>query len=631
MNFHLVEQQDTIAPRYELRDFFQNPQRSAYALSDDGSMIGFLQPINVGHATRLNVFVQTLDQGKPVGAPKQVTYETERDVDSFFWKGPNTIVYAKDFNGDENYHVLAVDAQTGESKDLTPFEGARAGIQDDLEDDPDHLLIAHNARNPEAFDVYRVNIHTGEQQAVAQNPGNIIGWQTDHQGTVRLAIASDGLHTAVLHRRHDADEFSVIIQTDFRTDVNPQFFDKDNQKFYALSNRGRDTAALVLIDPNQPEQEQLIFENAKYDLLGAGYSRLRHVLTAAYFEADKLHYHFFDEISAIRHQRLKDLLPGYEVSLQSATRDEKTFVVAAYSDRTPGHRFIYHDETQQLHHLGEINPKLNPAHMASMRPIRFTARDGLEIHGYLTLPVGMEPRDLPVVVNPHGGPWARDSWGFNPEVQFLANRGYAVLQINFRGSTGYGRRFWEASFGQWGLSMQDDISDGVAWLLKQRIADPNKLAIYGGSYGGYATLMAICKTPDVYAAAIDYVGVSNLLTFMQTIPPYWRPLLEKMYTMVGHPEKDRERLEATSPALNAQHIKTPLFIAQGAQDPRVNKAESDQMVNALKARHVEVEYMVKENEGHGFQNEENKFEFYERMEQFLEQHLQPKPRRKTHK
>lgn len=631
MNFHLVEQQDTIAPRYELRDFFQNPQRSAYALSDDGSMIGFLQPINVDHATRLNVFVQALDQGKPIGTPKQITHETERDVDGFFWKGPNTIVYAKDFNGDENYHVLAVDAQTGESKDLTPFEGARAGIQDDLEDDPDHLLIAHNARNPEAFDVYRVNIHTGDQQAVAQNPGNIIGWQTDHQGTVRLAIASDGLHTAVLHRRHDTDEFSVIIQTDFRTDVNPQFFDKDNQKFYALSNRGRDTAALVLIDPNQPEQEQLIFENAKYDLLGAGYSRLRHVLTAAYFEADKLHYHFFDEISAIRHQRLKDLLPGYEVSLQSATRDEKTFVVAAYSDRTPGHRFIYHDETQQLHHLGEINPKLNPAHMASMRPIRFTARDGLEIHGYLTLPVGMEPRDLPVVVNPHGGPWARDSWGFNPEVQFLANRGYAVLQINFRGSTGYGRRFWEASFGQWGLSMQDDISDGVAWLLKQRIADPNKLAIYGGSYGGYATLMAICKTPDVYAAAIDYVGVSNLLTFMQTIPPYWRPLLEKMYTMVGHPEKDRERLEATSPALNAQHIKTPLFIAQGAQDPRVNKAESDQMVNALKARHVEVEYMVKENEGHGFQNEENKFEFYERMEQFLEQHLQPKPRRKTHK
>lgn len=631
MNFSLAEQQNAPAPRYALRDFFQNPQRSGYALSDDGSMLGFLQPVNVDGNTRMNVFVQPLKNGQPAGKAIQLTQETERDVDGFFWKGPNSIVYAKDFNGDENYHVLAVNAKTAEVKDLTPFDGARAGIQDDLEDDPNHLLIAHNDRNPEAFDVYRVNIHTGEQTLVAENPGNIIGWQTDHNGHVRLAIASDGLHTALLYRPDESSPFAPIIQTDFRTDVNPQFFDKDNQKFYALSNRGRDTAALVLIDPNTPDEEQLIFENGKYDLLGAGYSRLRHVLTAAFFEADKLHFHFFDEISAIRHQRLKDLLPGYEVSLQSATRDERTFVVAAYSDRTQGHRFIYHDDTQQLHHLGEINSALNPAHMATMRPIRFKARDGLEIHGYLTLPVGIEAKDLPVVVNPHGGPWARDSWGFNPEVQFLANRGYAVLQINFRGSTGYGRTFWEASFGQWGLAMQDDISDGVAWLLKQRIADPNKLAIYGGSYGGYATLMAICKTPDVYAAAIDYVGVSNLLTFMDTIPPYWRPLLEKMYTMVGHPEKDKDRLEATSPSLNAQHIKTPLFIAQGAHDPRVNKAESDQMVNALKAREVEVEYMVKDNEGHGFHNEENKFEFYERMEQFLEHHLEPNPKRKTHK
>lgn len=631
MTFKLVAQQQTPAPRYELKDFFQNPERSAYALSDDGSMLGFLQPVQYGAHSRLNIFVQPLEKGQPIGTPKQLTQETERDVDGFFWKGASTVVYAKDINGDENYHVIAVNAETAATLDLTPFEGARAGIQDDLEDDPDHLLVAHNARNPEAFDVYRVNIHNATQQLVAHNPGNIIGWLTDHHGKVRLAIASDGLNTAVLYREKEEEDFIPLINTDFRTTVNPQFFDKENRLFYALSNRGRDTSALVLINPSAPDEEQLIFENAHYDLIGAGYSRLRHTLTAAYFEADKLHYHFFDEISAIRHQRLKDLLPGYEISLQSATRDEKTFIVAAYSDRTQGHRFIYHDETQQLHHLSEINPRLNPAHMASMQSIRFKARDGLEIHGYLTLPVGVDPKDLPVVVNPHGGPWARDSWGFNPEVQFLANRGYAVLQINFRGSTGYGRAFWEASFGQWGLTMQDDISDGLAWLLKQRIADPNRLAIYGGSYGGYATLMAICKTPDVYAAAIDYVGVSNLLTFMDTIPPYWRPLLEKMYSMVGHPEKDKERLEATSPALNAHLIKTPLFIAQGAQDPRVNKAESDQMVDALKARNVEVEYMVKDNEGHGFHNEENKFEFYERMERFLAQHLKNNTQRSPHK
>ena len=339
MNFSLAAQQDTPAPHYELRDFFQNPQRSAYALSDDGSMLGFLQPVKVEQSTRLNVFAQALQNGKPIGSPKQVTFETERDVDGFFWKGPKTIVYAKDFHGDENYHVLAVHADSGAVKDLTPFEGARAGIQDDLEDDPDHLLIAHNARNPEAFDVYRVNIHSGEQVQVAENPGNIVGWQTDHQGLVRLAIMSDGLHTVLLHRANEQDAFAPIIQTDFRTDVSPQFFDKNNQKFYALSNRGRDTSALVLIDPAEPDTETLIFENAKYDLLGAGYSRLRHVLTAAFFEADKLHYHFFDEISAIRNERLKSLLPGYDVSLQSATRDETTFVVAAYSDRTPGHRF----------------------------------------------------------------------------------------------------------------------------------------------------------------------------------------------------------------------------------------------------------------------------------------------------
>ena len=631
MSFSLPAQQSTPAPYYELRDFFRNPKRSAYALSDDGSMLGFLQPVITDGHSRLNVFVQALADGKPIGEAKQLTHELERDVSGFFWKGPHTVVYAKDFKGDENYHVLAVDANTAAVKDLTPFDGARAGIQDDLEDDPDHLLVAHNARNPEAFDIYRVNIHSGHQELVAQNPGNIVGWQTDHAGKVRLAIASDGLNTVLLYRPDENSEFKTMIQTDFRTDVSPQFFDSQNQKFYALSNRGGDTAALVLIDPAAPNSEELVFENARYDLLGAGYSRARQVLTAAYFEGDKLHYHFFDELSAIRHAYLKELLPHYEVSLQSATRDEKTFIVAAYSDRTQGHRFIYNDDTKALHHLGEINAHLNPAHMATMRPIRFKARDGLEIHGYLSVPVGTEAKDLPVVVNPHGGPWARDSWGFNPEVQFLTNRGYAVLQINFRGSTGYGRQFWEASFGQWGLSMQDDISDGVAWLLKQGIADPNKLAIYGGSYGGYATLMAICKTPDVYAAAIDYVGVSNLLTFMDTIPPYWRPLLEKMYTMVGDPVKDKERLEATSPALNAQHIKTPLFIAQGAQDPRVNKAESDQMVKALQARGVEVEYMVKDNEGHGFHNEENKFEFYERMEQFLAMHLHPKPRRKTHK
>jgi dipeptidyl aminopeptidase/acylaminoacyl peptidase len=239
------------------------------------------------------------------------------------------------------------------------------------------------------------------------------------------------------------------------------------------------------------------------------------------------------------------------------------------------------------------------------------------------LPKGVAPKNLPIVVNPHGGPWARDEWGFNPEVQFLVNRGYGVLQMNFRGSTGYGRRFWEEGFKQWGLRMQDDISDGVKWLIEQGIADPRRVAIYGGSYGGYAVLSGLTKTPDLYAAGVDYVGVSNLFTFMKTIPPYWRPFLEMMYEMVGNPDKDKKLFEENSPALNADKIKAPLFVAQGAKDPRVNIEESNQIVQALKNHGVDVEYMVKENEGHGFHNEENRFSFYEAMEKFLMKHLEP--------
>jgi dipeptidyl aminopeptidase/acylaminoacyl peptidase len=277
----------------------------------------------------------------------------------------------------------------------------------------------------------------------------------------------------------------------------------------------------------------------------------------------------------------------------------------------------------KLTKLADAAPWIKPEQMAEMKPVSYTARDGLQIPAYLTLPAGREAKNLPCVVNPHGGPWARDSWGFNPEVQFLANRGYCVLQMNFRGSTGFGRQFWEASFGQWGLKMQDDISDGVKWLVEQGIADPKRVGLYGGSYGGYATLAGVTFTPDLYAAAVDYVGVSNLFTFMKTIPPYWEPWRQQMYAMVGNPDdaKDKERLTATSPVFHVERIKTPLLVAQGARDPRVNKAESDQIVEALKKRGVEVEYLVKDNEGHGFANEENKFEFYGAMEKFFAKHL----------
>lgn len=610
--------------RYPLKDFFRNPDRGFFRLADDGKTLGFMQPAALDeHPARMNIYVQPLQDGQPAGEPRRLTGETARDISNFFWKGNDIVLYQKDFGGDENFHVLAVNARTGTVHDLTPYPGVRAGIEDDLPDDPGHVLISHNQRDPQVFDVYRVNVHTGAAVLVAQNPGNVVGWQTDHAGKVRAALTSDGLETTLLYRDDEATPFRPLITTDYRTTVSPAFFTFDDRKFYALSNRGRDKLALVVIDPARPDDEELVYATGEVDLDAAGYSRKRRVLTLAAYQTDRPRRHYFDAQTEALYQQLESLLPGYDVAIQGWNRDEDTYIVAAYNDRTPGARYLFQAGTGTLHKLADINPSIPEADMSPVRPVRYASRDGLDIHGYLTLPAGRAPRGLPCIVNPHGGPWARDGWGYNPEVQFLANRGFCVLQMNFRGSTGYGRRFWEAGFGQWGLAMQDDITDGVRWLIDQGIADPARIGIYGGSYGGYATLAGIAFTPDLYAAAVDYVGVSNLFTFMNTIPPYWKPLLAKMHDMVGHPERDHDRLAATSPALHVDRIRTPLLIAQGAQDPRVNKAESDQVVQALRQRGVEVEYLVKDNEGHGFHNDENKFEFYAAMEAFFVEHLKP--------
>jgi dipeptidyl aminopeptidase/acylaminoacyl peptidase len=616
-----------VPPQYPMRDFFRNIDRGYFRLSSDGRMLGFMQPAagEDGKARRMNIFVQPLDGSRPVGEPRQVTRESARDIPNYFWKGPGTLLYTKDFGGDENFHVVAVDAASGKVTDLTPYEGVRADIVDDLVDDPEHILVQHNRRDRRAFDVYRVNVKTGAEALVALNPGNVVAWQADHAGRVRIGVVSDGVDNTLVYRSTEGEPFRPIISTDFRTQVTPQFFDFANRSFYATSNRGRDRAALVLIDPARPDAETVVYEHPRVDIDGASFSRERRVLSLASFQEEKPGRAYFDAATRALYERIEARLPGYTIILQSNTLGEDKFIVAATNDRSPGSRYVYDATADSLAKLGDIAPWLPEQHMAPMQPIRYRARDGLEIPGYLTLPVGRPAKDLACIVNPHGGPWARDGWGFNPEVQFLANRGYCVLQMNFRGSTGYGRKFWEAGFKQWGLAMQDDVTDGVKWLIGQGIADPRRIGIYGASYGGYATLAGVTTTPDLYAAAVNYVGVSNLFTFMNTIPPYWEPLRQQMYAMVGNPDDpaDRARMTATSPALNAERITTPLLVAQGARDPRVNKAESDQVVEALRRRGIDVQYIVKDDEGHGFANEENRFEFYAAMEAFLARHLRP--------
>ncbi len=603
---------------YPLQDFFRKPQQTSFRISPDGKTLGFMQP----YESRLNVFVQPIDKVGTQDGVKRLTSETARDVSNFFFKGPQHVLFSKDFGGDENYHVVMAEIATGKVQDLTPHDGTRATILDALPDDDEHILVTHNKRDKKVFDVYRINIKNGAETLVAENPGNFTGWITDHAGKIRGAISADGVNTSLFYRATEADAFKSIVTTNFRESVSPVGWTADNTLMYVSSNRGRDKAALFEFDPSTGKEGKLIFEHPEVDVAALGWSRARKTILWTNVNVDKAEPVFFDNEAERMYKALRAQLGNAEISFAGATKDEQTYVVASYSDRTPGTRYLYDAKADKLTKLADINPALDAGEMAEMKPVKYTARDGLVIRGYLTLPKGIAAKNLPVIINPHGGPWARDNWGYNPEIQFLANRGYAVLQMNFRGSTGFGRKFMEASFKQWGLAMQDDITDGVEWLIKEGIADPKRIAIYGASYGGYATLMGITKTPDLYAAAVDYVGVSNMFSFMKTIPPYWKPFLEMMTEMVGDAEKDKAQLTATSPALNADKIKTPLFVAQGAKDPRVVKAESDQMVEALKKRGIEVDYMVKDNEGHGFRNQENQFEFYGAMEKFLARHLQ---------
>ena len=596
-----------------IEDFFRNPEKSSYKISPDGKYYSFMAP----HQDRMNVFIQEIGKSEAI----QVTFETERDLAGYTWGSNTRILYLKDTGGDENFKLFAVNIDGKNAIALTDFDGVRTRFIDDLEDNPNEIIIGMNKRNPQIFDAYRVNIETGDTVMIAQNRGDIQGWMTDHDGKLRIATATDGVETSLLYRETEADEFQEVLKTNFKESADPLFFDFDNNNVYVASNLGRDKSAIVLFDIRNGVELEELYAHPEVDVSSLMYSKKRKVLTAISYYTDKSYRHFLDPQTEDLINRLKQDLGEYEISISSSTKDEMKYIVRTYSDRSMGSYYIYDKNTDKLDKIVDVANWIDEKEMATMKPIKYTTRDGLTINGYLTLPVGVEAKDLPVIINPHGGPWARDRWGFNPEIQFLANRGYAVLQMNFRGSTGYGRKFWEASFKQWGKTMQDDITDGANWLVEQGIADQDRIAIYGASYGGYATLAGLAFTPDLYACGIDYVGVSNLFSFMNTIPKYWIPFLDMLYEQVGHPEKDSLMLADVSPALQAHKITAPLFIAQGANDPRVNKDESDQMVAAMKERGVEVEYMVKDNEGHGFHNQENQFDFYRAMEKFLKTHM----------
>lgn len=615
-----TEKKPMTAKQIPLEDFFKNPEKNGYQISPDGKYYSYLAP----YEKRMNIFVQERGQDSVI----QLTAETDRSISGYFWPNSERILYLKDTGGDENFKLYGVNIDGSNPIAYTEFEGVRTQIIDDLPEVPNEVIIGLNKRNPQVFDPYRLNLETGDMEMIAENPGNFQGWMLDHNGKLRVAFAIvDGVNTSILYRETEQDPWETVLTTSFKDNVSPMFFTFDNKNVIATSNLGRDKSAVVVFDIKNGKELEMLYENPDYDVSSVGHSRKRKVITSANYTSSKREKYFFDKQSEELFNRLQKELGDYEIAITAINDDEDVLIIRTYSDRSLGAYYLYDKATDKLEEIVEVSPWIDENEMANVYPVTYETRDHLTIHGYLTLPKGLTPetaKNLPTVINPHGGPWARDGWGFNPEVQFLANRGYAVFQMNFRGSTGYGKEFWEASFKEWGLTMQNDITDGTNWLIKKGIADPERIAIYGASYGGYATLMGLVKEPELYAAGVDYVGVSNMFTFMKTIPPYWEPLLDMMYEMVGNPVSDSAMLRKVSPVYHVDKIVAPLFVAQGANDPRVNKDESDQMVQAMKDRGIVVEYMVKDNEGHGFHNEENRFDFYRAMEKFLNAQVKTK-------
>jgi len=606
----------TPPPLIPLSQLFDNPKISSAAISPDGLKLAFLAP----EKGRLNVHVCKLAEG--FGHARAVTHDEKRGIFHFFWTWDSRyILYTQDEGGNENYHIYRVDPLLDHPNavDLTPFPGARADPLDLPRERPDEIVIGLNARDKRYFDACLMSISSGKMRVLEKNPGDVDEWVTDAHGILRAAVAQIGTEKEIRVRDGATGPFRKLARYTDEEDASVFDFGKDGSFLYVGNARGSDTLRLVKLDITTGA-ETLIDQDPEYDLEGPVLSSLTHELLAVSYNRDRVTYKTYDAQFAKNLEILGKVHDG-EILFRSSDATEKKWIIAYNSPTDPGATYLYDQDTGRAQFLYRPRPWLKPEQLCDMKPVSYPSRDGLTLHGYLTLPKGREAKNLPLVLVVHGGPWVRDDWGYDGEVQFLANRGYAVLQVNYRGSTGYGKKFLHAGDKEWGGKMLDDLVDGAHWAVAQRLADPKRLAIYGGSYGGYATLSALAFRPEVFACGIDYVGVSNLLTFMNTIPPYWDSFRDLMYKRVGNPKTETEFLRSRSPLYAADKIRVPLFIAQGLNDPRVNHAESEQIVKVLQEQKKPVEYMVKKDEGHGFANPENRMDFYRAMEAFLAKYL----------
>ncbi len=608
--------------------FFGDPEISGAQISPDGKFIAFVKPFK---GTR-NVWVKRTEE--PFDAAKPITADKSRPISQYFWsRDGKYILFAQDKAGDENYLVYAVNPAdnpvAGEdvppARNLTDAKGVRAQIFAVPRSEPDAIYVGLNDRDAAWHDLYKVKISTGERTLVRKNTERITSWVFDLKDQLRLATRSaDNGDTEVL--RVDDAGFTKVYSCNVFESCGPVRYHKDGQRVYFETNKGAnlDLTRLELFDPATGKEELVESDPMnRVDFGNASFSEVSDDLISTSYDDERQRIYWKDKSFEADYKLLQKKLPGKEIGFVNGTKDERLFLIVANSDTEPGERYLFDRNTKKLTLQYRIREKLNREYLAPMTAVRYKSSDGLEIPAYLTLPKGVPAKNLPAIIFPHGGPWARDSWGYNSLAQFLANRGYAVLSPNFRGSTGYGKKFIDAGNKQWGEKMQDDVTWGAKYLVAQGIADPKRVGILGGSYGGYATLAGVTFTPDVYAAAVDIVGPSKLTTLLESIPPYWESIRKLFYARMGDPStpEGKAQLERQSPLNHASKIKTPLLVIQGANDPRVNKREADQIVIALRDRNYPVEYLVAPDEGHGFARPINNMAMFATTEKFLARHL----------
>jgi dipeptidyl aminopeptidase/acylaminoacyl peptidase len=603
-----------LPPLIPRETLFGNPERTSPRLSPDGKRLAWIAP---DKKNVLQVWVKTIGKDDD----KVVTSDKKRGIRQYFWTQDNkTIVYLQDNDGDENFHLYGVDLENGTVRDYTPFLGARAGVETIEPAHPDELLVSINARNKEVFDLYHLTLSTGALVLQTQNPGDLAGWITDKDMKVvgGQASTADG-GTEI--RLYNNGAWKSWLTAGPEENVGIVDVTPDGKSFVMQSSIGRDTAA-VLVRNIADNSEKVIASSNEVDAGNVAINPITHVIEAVSFEPGRSSWTVIDPAVKADYDAIAKLYDG-DFAVVNRDRADKTWLVAFTSDRSATRYYTYDRGTKSGTFLFTARPKLDNLQLAPMKPVVITSRDGMKLNSYLTLPVGVPAKNLPMVLFVHGGPWGRDTWGYASFPQWLANRGYAVLQVNFRASTGYGKKFLHAGDKQWGLKMQDDLTDAVNWAVKQGYADPKKVAIMGGSYGGYATLAGLAFTPDVYACGVDIVGPSNLKTLIGSIPPYWKTFRTVFDARMGNVDdpKEAELVKNASPLFKANQIKKPLLIGQGLNDPRVNHAESEQIVDAIEKNNGSVTYVIYSDEGHGFARPENSIDFNARAEAFLGQCL----------